>query len=369
MDESMFLCPHCEKSCARLARCCEHCGLELDWLPQVPELREAFFIRGTDTDSLATVTSPPAPIAPVLPHSAIRDIPLPTHWEQTLPLGRSLSSGTSLVLPNPSIEMVHCLLIWQPKTQQYWIADHRSRTGTFVNGRPIVLQPLQGGDLIQVGPYAWTFNAVDRKLVQVGPIDGVPVDVQKISVGRRLQHVSFRLHPGEFVAVIGPSGHGKSTLIRALIHDPGTRSQGEVLVNGRDVRKQIAWFRSRLGYVSQNAALHADLSAENMMAFAAALRGAAVGAGTQVLKEVDFPEARLQAGALCRELNGGESKRLRLAAGPGLLVLDEPGSGLDEARETGMMRLMRQRARRGGTILMVTHNLQLLKYCDRVLVI
>jgi|GEM_PF-5308771 len=134
-----------------------------------------------------------------------------------------------------------------------------------------------------------------------------------------------------------------------------------------DVVSRHPW----LGYVAQNAALHADLPAEKMVAFAAALRGTAEGSRMQALKEVDFPEARRS--ALCRELSGGESKRLRLAAelvaAPGLLVLDEPGSGLDEGREEGMMRLVQQRARRGGTILMVTHNLQLLKYCDRVLVV
>jgi len=366
----MFLCPHCEKSCAPPDRRCGACERDLDWLKQVPRLRDALLGWGTQSGPLTTTAMVPVPIEPVsfgLP--ALREIDLPTRREETLTLGRSLNS--SKVLPDPCVEMVHCVLIWQENTQQYWVADHRSETGTFVNGRPVVAQPLRGGDLLQVGPYAWTFSPLDRRLVQVGRIRGVNVDVQDISVGWRLQKVSFQLNPGEFVAVIGPSGHGKSTLIRSLIHDPSTPSEGQMLVNGQDVKQRIAWFRSQLGYVAQHAALQDDLPAQKMVAFAATLRGAASETGRQVLKEVDFPQSRLR--ALCRELSGGESKRLRLAAelvaAPGLLVLDEPGSGLDEGHEEGMMRLMQQRARRGGTILMVTHNLQLLTYCDRVLVI
>jgi len=372
-SDTLLFCPHCETSLEGRSQGCRQCGADLDWLRSAPVLRDILLSRGPSEEPLTPSGKQPVPVTPVLPNGANpwQEIHLPTARQPTITLGRRQGQPHAIVLPDPQVDMTHAALTWQWATQTCWIADNGSRTGTFVNGRPILLHPLQGGDLIQIGPCAWTFNALDRVLVQVGPIEGVRLECRDVSVGRRLRNVSFQIRPGEFVALVGPSGAGKSTLIHALMGDPRAPYQGRVLAEGHDVRQQRDWFRAQLGYVAQQDALHADLPAEEAVKFAARLRGTSADSVLQVLKEVDFPMDRRR--GLCRELSGGESKRLRLAAElmahPRLLILDEPGSGLDEGRETEMMRLMRQWARRGGTVIMITHHLRQLKYCDRVLAV
>lgn len=303
-----------------------------------------------------------------------------THTTDSLPLkipgeitfGRL--AGCKEQLAHPNVEPCHCVVVQQPGTDTFWLADCRTRRGTWVNGRRIVAHRLSSGDLIQVGPYAWTFSAADGFLLPAPGIPGVEVCVADMALPRgRLTVPSLRIPRGQLLAVCGRSGSGKSSLLKAIARLPGFRGGGRVLADDRDVDRESGWFRGLLGYLSQDAILHAELSPRQALKYSSRLRLGRHSAPEvkQVLRELEIPEKRWN--APISQLSGGEQKRVRIAcellAQPRLLLLDEPASGLDREREANLMRLLRSVSNRGCTVMVVTHGLSHVSLCDRMLVI
>ncbi|MDP1561574.1 MAG: ATP-binding cassette domain-containing protein [Pirellulaceae bacterium] len=181
--------------------------------------------------------------------------------------------------------------------------------------------------------------------------------------------VTTSIQPGEFVAVVGPSGVGKSTLIKAILGEPRAIRSGQVYVNDRIATEQSSSDRLALGYSSQSSILHTELSAVQVLGFMGDFRNSA-GSIDDLLQQVDLPVERWQ--APLRQLSGGECNRVRTAAElvhePRLLLLDEPTSGLDARREEQMLRFLRNLSYRGCTILLVTHTAEShLQYFDKVI--
>jgi ABC transport system ATP-binding/permease protein len=174
---------------------------------------------------------------------------------------------------------------------------------------------------------------------------------------------------GQFVAITGSSGAGKSTLLKAIAGLPGSRDSGLVTVDGQNIDEFADWFRSVLGYVSQNEFLPDRLSARQAVYFSGRLRGEAADNVDAILLQMGLPRDRWDASI--RKLSGGQALRVRTAAelisSPRLLLLDEPGSGLDLQREQHLMKLLRMLSWRGCTIVIVSHNPEAVAICDRVL--
>lgn len=286
-------------------------------------------------------------------------------------LGRDSSrAAQDVVLVGDEVAFRHAVAVCVPQehTDHCWLADHGSETGTFVNGRPIVARRLEPGDLVQIGAYAWAFDRRRGQLTPVAGIDGVEIEFVGAAVRDRLAPFWLRLGPGELIAVIGPTGAGKSTFIKTLIGEPGLLTAGRVLADGADTAIEPEQFRRRLGYVPQASPLERQLSALDAVQFSAAFRGASVDPAER-LRLVDLEDARHA--APIHELSGGQEKRVRIAtelvSTPGLLVLDEPGSGLDPAHEAEIVRLLARLRDRGCTVVVVTHNLGSLAEFSRVL--
>ncbi len=183
-----------------------------------------------------------------------------------------------------------------------------------------------------------------------------------------LEGVSMAVPPGEIYAVLGPNGSGKSTLMKALL---GTVSvtRGEALVGGRAV---AAWPRRELarsvGAVSQSEATAFPISVRKLVEMG---RYPHLGALSPMTPEdhraVDAALRRCRvlelADRLVDTLSGGEFQRVRIARAlaqePCALVLDEPTASLDIRHEMGILQLLRESARDGVTILLVTHHLNL----------
>lgn len=364
---TFIYCPSCYSKSTNNNPRCPACHLDLGPVKDLTELQKAVKSRLQTEGSEKADASPHQPAFGIDPsHSKDYDVIVLSSHPKELWFGRNTNNRVSI--PHSSVADSH-FVISRQFSDRYWIADSGSGEETFVNKRPIIAHCLADGDLIQAGQLAWVFNAEDCLLVRVGPIRGAELTFTKVSA-IHLKDINCHITSGELVAIIGPSGAGKSTLIRALTGDKGTDFDGQIVVDGHDIRKFPESFRQSLGYVAQDNALQGDLKAMQVVRYAAKLRHKSNNP-TFVMRQAGLPQKCFQ--TMCSRLSGGESKRLRLAAelvaDPRLLVLDEPGSGLDEERERSMMRLLRQLSYRGCTILVVIHNRRMLEYCDRVLVV
>ncbi len=190
-----------------------------------------------------------------------------------------------------------------------------------------------------------------------------------------LNDVSFSVPESSLVAVIGPSGSGKSTLLRALTgYRPADK--GDVLYDGRNLYKQFAELRSRIGLVPQSEILHKELTVRSGLKYAARLRFPGDTEPEERERRIDevLFELRLDKRADNRitALSGGQQKRvsvaLELLTKPSLIFLDEPTSGLDPGMDREVMQTLRGLADDGRTVLVVTHSVAELGLCDQLLV-
>jgi cell division transport system ATP-binding protein len=179
-----------------------------------------------------------------------------------------------------------------------------------------------------------------------------------------LQDVSFVIEKGEFVFIVGASGSGKSTLIRLLLKELEP-TRGRITVGGRDLtrlkRGKVPMLRRNIGCVFQDFKLLSDRTAFENVAYALRVQGEGRNSIRRKVPEVltlvgladkmsSFPD----------QLSGGEQQRVSIARAvvnhPPLLVCDEPTGNLDPDTSVGIMQLLYRINRSGTTILMVTHD-------------
>jgi cell division transport system ATP-binding protein len=179
-----------------------------------------------------------------------------------------------------------------------------------------------------------------------------------------LNDVSFVIDKGEFVFVVGASGSGKSTMIRLLLKELEP-SSGRILVGGRDLTRlkhsKVPLLRRNVGCVFQDFKLLRDRSAAENVAYALKVQGESA---TNIRRKV--PEVLSLVGlsdkmsSLPDELSGGEQQRVSIARAvvnhPPLMICDEPTGNLDPDTSVGIMQLLYRINRAGTTILMVTHD-------------
>ncbi|GAA4338778.1 FHA domain-containing protein [Streptomyces venetus] len=261
------------------------------------------------------------------------------------------------------------------------IRDLGSHNGTYVNGQPIAkggTQLLGPTDVVGVGHS--TFRIVGDRLEEFVDTGEVSFSARHLTVtvdgGKQiLKDVSFGVPEKSLIAVIGPSGSGKSTLLKALTgYRPA--DQGEVLYDNRNLYKQFAELRQRIGLVPQDDILHKELTVKKALKYAAKLRFPADTTAAErdarideVLRELKLD---IHKEKKVTSLSGGQRKRvsvaLELLTKPSLIFLDEPTSGLDPGMDRDVMQLLRGLADDGRTVLVVTHSVAELAICDKLLV-
>jgi cell division transport system ATP-binding protein len=179
-----------------------------------------------------------------------------------------------------------------------------------------------------------------------------------------LERVSLRVDRGEFVFLVGPTGCGKSTLIKLLIRELEP-TEGEVLIAGRDIadldNDKIPYLRRRIGTVFQDFKLLPSRSVYDNVAYALQVIGA-----SRAEIRTKVPDALRLVGLADKvrsypdQLSGGEQQRLSVARAfvnhPPLLLADEPTGNLDPATSVGIMQTLYRINRTGTTVLVVTHD-------------
>ncbi|WP_432176440.1 FHA domain-containing protein [Streptomyces sp. Tue6028] len=304
--------------------------------------------------------------------SAVR--PLPT---RTVRIGRDASND--LVIEDLIVSREHAELRAHADGT-YEIVDLDSHNGTFLNGRPVERAAVTPGDIVGIGHAAYCL--VGDELQEYVDTGEISLDVQDLTVdtdrGRKrlLDEVSFPVGAKSLLAVVGPSGSGKSTLLNALT---GQRpaDEGTVLYDGRDLYRDYAELRQRIGLVPQDDILHTQLTVRRALGYAAQLRFPQDTAKAErrarvdeVIRELGLEQRVDQS---IHSLSGGQRKRvsvaLELLTKPSLLFLDEPTSGLDPGMDRSVMHMLRGLADDGHTVIVVTHSVLSLDVCDRLLVL
>lgn len=179
-----------------------------------------------------------------------------------------------------------------------------------------------------------------------------------------LESVSLHIQKGEFVFLVGPSGSGKSTFIRLLIKELEP-DKGRIFVSGRDLAKLRRWkvpyLRRNIGCVFQDFKLLPNKTAYQNVLYALVVTGNATSASRKKANEIlSLVGLGHKANSLPNELSGGEQQRVSIARAfvnhPPLLIADEPTGNLDPETSMGIMQLLYRINKTGTTVLMATHD-------------
>ena len=188
-----------------------------------------------------------------------------------------------------------------------------------------------------------------------------------------LNDVSLNIEEGEFVFVVGDSGSGKSKLIKLLLKELEP-TEGTITINGRKLnkirRRQIPKFRRNIGVVFQDFRLLKDRNIYDNVAFAQKV----IGESNRSIKK-NVPKLLSMVGLAAkyrsypRQLSGGEQQRVAIARAlinkPKILLADEPTGNLDANNAWEIMKLMEEINEQGTTVVVVTHNLEIVKAMNK----
>ncbi len=298
-------------------------------------------------------------------------------------LGRE-KARVSICLKHPQVSRIHAQIT--KRGSSFIASDLNSANGTFVNGKRLS-EPveLKAGDHIDIGPYALAFdgacltprsrvNNVELKCRNLSRIVKDRETGESITI---LDDVSVVIQPREFVCLLGPSGSGKSTLLSALsARIPA--DHGRVSVNNENLYTNFDALKRDIAVVPQKDVLHELLDVETALQFTAKLRLPPDTSADEISEAVsdmlnDVSLSNRSTTQICN-LSGGQLKRASLAneilSKPSLLFLDEVTSGLDEQTDAEMMRLFREIADAGKTVVCVTHSLaHVEEFCHKVVIL
>ncbi|MFT7465455.1 MAG: ABC-type multidrug transport system ATPase subunit, partial [Pseudohongiellaceae bacterium] len=294
-------------------------------------------------------------------------------------VGRGPKSG--LLLPHPAISRSHAEI--KERGDGYVLRDLGSQNGSYVNGTRLRGQhTLVVGDRIDIGPYTLSFTG--HSLIESSRTGQLRVVGRNLTRrvngagGERtiLDNVSVVLEPGELTCLIGPSGSGKTTLMNALCaRNPA--NDGDVRLNGVSLYAHFEVLKQGIALVPQHELLHENLTVFQAVEATARLRLPPDTERAEIHKLVEEALAQVelapQAQTRVARLSGGQRKRASLAneivCKPEVLFLDEVTSGLDESTDREIMKLFRELARSGTTVVCVTHTLaNVNEFCHKLVV-
>jgi len=263
------------------------------------------------------------------------------------------------------------------------IDDLNSTNGVFVNGIRISRQSITPDDHVLIGSFELRIDGGGnigifdtRSKTRIDAVN-LTKDVRvKGSTLRLLDGISITIRPNEFVGLLGPSGAGKSTLMDALngVRPPDS---GTVLINERDLYRDLASLKQSIGYVPQDDIIHRELTVYRTLYYVAKLRlsrDVSSAEIDQTISEVlDVTGLTDRRDVAVSQLSGGQRKRVSIAVElitkPSMIFLDEPTSGLDPATEEKIMRLFRTIADSGRTVVLTTHAMENVKLFDKIAVL
>src|SRR6266480_7456262 len=266
------------------------------------------------------------------------------------------------------------------------VEDAGSTNGVYVNGERISgKRAVQLSDVIQIGPFVLQADAKQgvavydtRSKTRIDAINIAKVVANRSGGGKikLLDDVGLTIQPNEFVGLLGPSGAGKSTLMDSL-NGMRPATSGYVLVNNLDLYQHLESLKQSIGYVPQDDIMHRELTVNRTLYYVARLRlsrDISTKEINQIVGEVmDVTGLSERRDVPISQLSGGQRKRVSIAVElitkPSVIFLDEPTSGLDPATEQKVMKLFRQIAESGRTVILTTHAMENVKLFDKVVLL
>jgi ABC-type multidrug transport system ATPase subunit/pSer/pThr/pTyr-binding forkhead associated (FHA) protein len=299
-----------------------------------------------------------------------------------LTVGRG--ANNDIQLDGLQISNYHAKISLQASTVQ--IEDPGSTNGVYVNGvRITALTTVRNDDVVQIGPFVFEIDASSGVAIYDARaktrIDAI--GIEKIVPNRSgngeiklLDSVDLAVNPNEFIGLLGPSGAGKSTLMDAL-NGMRPATNGQVLVNNLDLYQHLDSLKQSIGYVPQEDIIHRELTVWRTLYYVARLRLSRDVSDqeiNQIVSEVmDVTGLTERRDVLVSRLSGGQRKRVSIAVElitkPSVIFLDEPTSGLDPGTEEKIMKLFREIAESGRTVILTTHAMENVKLFDKIVVL
>jgi ABC-type multidrug transport system ATPase subunit len=361
-------CSHCASANAEANKFCQQCGkpLDADPTPAPP--------------SDETVRWSGQPVQAKGPHRRAVPVDVLFGSKSKLIIGRA--PECDVCLSHPTVSRYHALLERLPEGLR--LSDLHSVNGVLVGGQRITEPVLiQERERVGVGPYLFSLaGGIIHSLDSSQSLRLEARNLEKVvgaANGQRrklLDNINLAVEPGEFISLLGPSGSGKSTLMDCL-NGRRPATGGRVLANGEDFYRHYDSFRMSLGYVPQRDIVHTQLTVHRALYYTARLRlptdTTPRELNTRIEEVIQVMELGPHRQTLVADLSGGQIKRVSLGAEllarPCLLYIDEATSGLDAGTEARMMRLFRQLADEGKSVICITHNVENVDRCNLILVL
>jgi len=200
---------------------------------------------------------------------------------------------------------------------------------------------------------------------------------EQVRIGKKtktiLSNLSLSIERGEFIAIVGCSGAGKTTLMN-ILSGYSKPSKGNIYIEGLNLLEEEEYFKGRIAYVPQEEILDQTLTLYKSLEYSLKLRMKGISGQeskktiNHILKILELSHVK---NTMIKNLSGGEKKRASIAtemlSDPNLFLLDEPTSGLDANIEKKIMLKLREIADTGKTIVITAHTVSNLNLCDKVL--
>jgi ABC-type multidrug transport system, ATPase component len=264
------------------------------------------------------------------------------------------------------------------------IDDLNSTNGVYINGIRISRQAIQTSDAVQIGSFliqidqSGNIGVFDTRAKTRIDAVGLTKEVKNRSGGGRirlLDGISLSIRPNEFVGFLGPSGAGKTMLMDAL-NGMRPAKTGNVLINNLDLYRHLDSLKQAIGYVPQDDIIHRELTVYRTLYYVAKLRLSRDVSRAEINRSIeevlDVTGLTERRNVPINQLSGGQRKRVSIAVElitkPSVIFLDEPTSGLDPSTEERIMKLFRQIAESGRTVIMTTHAMENVKLFDKIVV-
>ena len=302
--------------------------------------------------------------------------PFPINLASEIHIGRT--EDNDLVLRSPAVSRHHAVIAQD--NGKYILYDPGSRHGVFVNGHKVTGHyQLHEKDVIRISNHVLIYT--NHYLYYKNFAQGVNIEIENLNKfvnhGKKqiLNRVDCRIESNDFVAIIGGSGAGKTTLMNAISGFDKDIS-GEVFFSGISVRRHFDSLKSMIGYVPQEDIIYENLTLKKMLYYTAKLKMAPDTSKREIWHRIgqvlEMVELKDSENTFIRKLSGGQKKRASIAvellADPSVFFLDEPTSGLDPGTEQKLMITLNKLSKsQGKTVVMVTHTTQSLELCDKVI--